>query len=291
MDWKSTFGEIVGHEKQLALLRENLEKGNLAHAYLFSGPSGVGKYSVAKKMSEMLQGRKINYLDTIELFDHEGSIKIKQLQEIIERMSKTGQSEYKILLMKNIERMTIPAANSFLKFLEEPSGDTVFLMTTENLKMILPTIISRVRVLNFGPVDEVEMLQFLREKFPDVDEESVNLVAKFALGRVGAAVQILSDSDNLQRFLAMNARLVGLLENNNLCDRFALVEELNENKDDLEHFFDLLSFRLRDFILKNNEREGLKHGVSALVETRKARNLLKKNVNFRLVLENLMLSL
>jgi DNA polymerase-3 subunit delta' len=165
---------IIGHEKQLLQIEKDLESGNLAHAYLLSGPNSVGKNTVAKKMAGILQCEndfchncnactqieKGCHVDTVVFEDDGESIKIETVRKILERLSMTRQAPYKILLVQSLERMGVEAANSFLKMLEEPPERTVFIMTTDNVRLILPTILSRVRVVQFNSVSHL----YLREK-------------------------------------------------------------------------------------------------------------------------------
>jgi len=181
--------------KQLAQLKADHKSGNLAHAYLFVGQSGSSKFEVAREFADFLQDGAIRSLDTTEIADNGESIKTSEVREMLKRVNLTSQAEYKMILIENVERMTLSAANSFLKTLEEPPERTIFILTTPSLSLVLPTIISRTRVMRFHSVveplaDAVEMKEVMRLiERPDV------------VDRFEYVENILEDSARVARFL------------------------------------------------------------------------------------------
>ncbi|MBI2634162.1 DNA polymerase III subunit [Candidatus Peregrinibacteria bacterium] len=293
---------IIGHEKQLEMIEADLESGNLAHAYLLAGTNSVGKYTVAKKIagilqcendfchkcSACLQVEKGVHLDTIELTGKD-SIKIEEVRKLIERLSMTRQSKYKILLIQGLERMTTEAANSFLKILEEPPVRTIFIMTTDNVRMLMPTIISRVRVVKFSSVSSLYLRDKLKSIYPDCDEEIIKEVSLFSMGKTGKAVHLMENPDARADYLKVYRDIQNFLEYRNIADRFGYVENLLEDDAKVGMFFDVLTHVLRSKLLENTtDTERLIKTLSKIGETAM---LLRKNVNARLALENLMLAI
>ena len=154
---------VIGHEKELGLLEHDFRENNIHHAYLFVGPEKVGKFRVAKSVAGILQCpenfchscptciqiEKKCHPDIIELEDDGQSIKIDTVRDIIARLNMTSQGRYKILLIQNIGRLTEEAGNCLLKTLEEPPQKTIFLFTVSQLRDIMPTIASRMRLIHF----------------------------------------------------------------------------------------------------------------------------------------------
>lgn len=293
---------IIGHEKQLEMIEKDIESGNFAHAYLLAGPNSVGKFTVAKKIAGILQcendfchkcmiclqvERGI-HLDTIELTGKD-SIKIDEVRRIIERLNLTRQARYKVLLIQGLERMTPDAANSFLKILEEPPQKTVFIMTTDNMRMLLKTIVSRVRVIKFGSVSSVYLRTKLAELYPDSDEETIRQASLFSMGKTGKAVHLMENPDTLTEYLKVYHDVQNFLGYRNLTDRFSYVEGLFENDNKVEIFFDILTHVLRSKLLEG--AEDYPQLINTLSKIEEAGILLRKNVNARLVLENLMLTI
>lgn len=293
---------IIGHENQLKRIEMDIETGNLTHAYLLAGQNSVGKYTVARKMAGILQCEndfchKCNaclqvekgcHIDTIEFRDNGESIKIEEVRKIVERLNMTRQSPCKVLLIHKLERMTPEAANSFLKILEEPPGKTVFIMTTDNIRGLLPTLVSRVRTIKFGSVSDTFLREKLSELYPNCDEKTISQVSLFSLGKTGKAIQLMNNPDVLANYLKVYHDAQNFIDHKNIADRFAYVEELLRDEKMVELFLDILTHILRSKML---ERERLKHCIAMLDSISEASALLKKNVNDRLVLENLMLSL
>lgn len=293
---------IIGHENQLNRIERDIETGNLGHAYLLTGQNSVGKYTVASKMAGILQCEndfchKCNiclqvekgcHIDTIEFKDNKESIKIEEVRKLIERLNMTRQARYKILLIQKLERMTIEAANSFLKILEEPPGRTIFIMTTDNVRGLLPTLLSRVRIVKFGSVSDTFLKKNLTELYPDHDEKVINQVSLFSLGKTGKAIQLMNNPDILANYLKVYHDVQNFLDHKNITDRFSYVEELIRDDKMVELFLDILTHILRSKML---EGERAKHCTNMISLISEASILLKRNVNDRLVLENLMLSL
>ncbi|MFA6992804.1 MAG: AAA family ATPase [Candidatus Gracilibacteria bacterium] len=299
---KYTWG-IIGHEKELAQIEADIETGNLSHAYLLAGQNSIGKFTVAKKMAGILQCnnnfchecstciqvQKGSHLDTIELLDNGESLKIDQIRSLIERICMSKQSNYKIILMQTVERMPREAANSFLKTLEEPPANTIFVMTTNNVRAILPTILSRTRIINFKslPIGYLEGL--LKEHYPDKDPEAIKHACIFSLGRVGKAVHLIESPEALSDYVSMYHDIRNFLEHKSVVSRFSYVNSLLENEGKVSIFLDILAHVLRSKLLENPSSS--QSYINTLLKLDEGGILLKKNVNDRLVLENLMLAL
>ncbi len=290
---------IIGHEKQLQQLEKDIASGNLAHAYLLSGPNSVGKNTVAKKMAGILQCEndfchscntclqvgKGCHVDTSHFEDNGESIKIEEIRKIVERLGMTRQAKYKILLIQSLERMTTEAANSFLKMLEEPPERTIFIMTTDNVRLILPTILSRVRVVKFNSVSPVYLREKLLELYPDSDKEAIETVSLLSMGKTGKAVHLMEHPDSLADYLKIYHDIQNFLGYRSVVERFSYVEDLLASEGKMDIFMEILTHVLRGKML---ERGGHVKDLSKIDE---AAMLLKKNVNARLILENLMLHL
>ncbi len=306
---------IFGHNKVLDGIEKDLIGGNIAHAYLFSGAAGIGKYTVAKKFAYILQCpngacgecnvcNEISrgyHSDTLEFLDNGSSIKIEEIRVALDRLNMKKQAARKILLIKNIERMTIQAANALLKTLEDPPEGTVFLLTTSNVKDIIPTIVSRVRTLKFRTLEDADMKDFILKMHGSVSEEMLNIVLAAAPGLPGRATSLLGNPALFDRQQKMLAEINGLLANPNVADRFLYVEGLvamakeEEDRQIIFDFMNVFELVLRHELLVNirAERATLpKEQLMKLLElTQEARHLMKSNVNTRLLLENMMLAL
>ncbi len=298
---------ITGHEKQLGELERDLESGNLPHAYLFTGPPKVGKFTLAKRLAKILQcGDKgcgacavcVNiekgyHPDTLEIADDGETIKIETMRNILARLATTTPARHKILLMKNIERMTAETANALLKTLEEPPSQVVFLFTCSEPDSVLPTILSRVRTLKFRSLTTGKVLDFLTERYPLESAEKLRKVADLSFGLTGKALALLGNEELFNASSALLERVGNVLRRGETVEKFALVSEVTAEDATLKEFLDIFLLALRYRMIEDAENGGdrpkLRRTLKALARAQESIRLQKRNVNARLLFENLML--
>ena len=302
--------DIIGHDRELSTLEQEIAKGQLSHAYLFHGPRDTGKFSVALTLTKILlcpnnlcnqcadcqMVKTGSHPDLIMLRDDGGSIGIDEVRSLIRKTNLTSQGIRRIVLIEGLDRMPIEAQNSFLKTLEEPAGNTLFLMTSTHIKRVLPTILSRVRQQSFSLVDDSTMRQKLTLRFKDCSD--LEEVLEMAQGRPGLAIRLLSEPSTLLAYKEAYNRVDQILRNNDLVGKFAYAEYLDEDKDRLDLFFEVSNQILRksayDFMAQKDsllapryDLEGIVHLFEHLLKTR---YLIDRNANKKLALENFFLS-
>lgn len=182
-----SFQEIIGQDTAKQLLQSSLRRREISHAYLFSGPPGSGQMEMAMAFvqalfctrggddacGECLECRKVrhgNHPDLFTIKPEGATIKIEQirdLQRIFSYRSESGNP--KAYIIDESEKMTVQAANSLLKFLEEPPSPAVAILLSDNGRALLPTIQSRAQWVPFSAVNPETMLQILaNEGFPSI---------------------------------------------------------------------------------------------------------------------------
>lgn len=314
---------IIGHELQLDKLESDLKTGNLSHSYLFVGPDKVGKFLVAKTLAGILQCPN-NYcrkcptclqlekgvqLDTIEMRDNGESIKIEEIRELIAKLHMSAQSKYKIVLLDNIGRMGIEAANCFLKTLEEPPNKTLFLMTASNVHGLLPTIVSRSRVMKFPASGEKKLQKQISEMSEELHIDAtpgmLERACMLSLGRPGKAIELLRDKDVMTEYLRFYNDIRSFFRDKDLTKRFMYVQALTGKeieKRTRDVFLEIFLHIARSFLnakihSPDGESEDLpeiirfskKDFVDLIHKLEETRYLLERNINAKLALENLML--
>jgi len=164
---------IIGNERQLKMLDLHVRREALSHAYLFSGMARVGKMAIARAFAKSILCKRrgtgtlasCGTCSDCTLFDSGAhtdvfsldapKIGIADVRFLKERALKTSYHiTHKIFIIKDISHMSLEAANSFLKLLEEPPGKSVFILIASNQEYVLPTIVSRVWHIKFWPTSE-----------------------------------------------------------------------------------------------------------------------------------------
>ncbi|MCD1261911.1 DNA polymerase III subunit delta' [Paenibacillus athensensis] len=174
-----SFQTIRGQAAARQLLQNGLRRGKLSHAYIFSGPVGTGRMEMAMALAkaiycktsiddacgECLECRKVehgNHPDLHIVQPDGASIKIEQIRELQKEFAyRATASGTKIYMLQQADKMTVQAANSLLKFLEEPASQVVAILITENGSALLPTIQSRAQWIAFTPMPREELVEAL----------------------------------------------------------------------------------------------------------------------------------
>lgn len=169
MNWTT-----IGYNSNKKYFEEVIKKGFLAHAYLFSGPEGIGKKIFAYDIFRLVNNREpegdpdFKFL-TPRLEEEETKIYIEDIRNLKSYLSlKPYFGPYKFVVINDADRLVEEAANSFLKMLEEPSPFTVIILISSKPKFILPTVLSR-----------CEKIQFLPSEKKEIDKETAKAVEEF----------------------------------------------------------------------------------------------------------------
>ena len=302
------WNSIVGHSVQLKRLEHDIRNNEVSHAYLFVGPAEIGKTVVAKAFASYLQSGSPerseiteailnrSHIDTLVFPDQEGTLKVQQVREIIEKMSKSFSSPYHICVIENVERMTIAAANGFLKILEEPPMGTVFILTTEKVNRLLPTLVSRTRMVRFSDISRQTLLQYL-EGFtePKLTLKQIETMLLLSDGKMGRIFRFVHQPDYFEEYGKLYDDVLQCLRSEDIVTRFRFVEDLLKSKDigrAISLFFHSISHIARIMMKERVGKDGVLKINELYASIEKARRLIyDTNVNKKLLLENLMLVL
>lgn len=200
--------KIAGHLKQQDFFKRVITSGRLSHSYILSGISGIGKRMFACELARSLFCKNGSYFTECtcssctqvkagtypDLYIYGGSeLKVENIRQISESAGMTGlASKWKVFILDETEKLSnsaqIVAGNAFLKTLEEPGDDCLFLLITSKYEMIMPTIRSRCSVVDFAPLSENDMHNVLSNIRPDMDNMAG--IIKAAGGSVERALMI-----------------------------------------------------------------------------------------------------
>ncbi|HAQ08759.1 MAG TPA: DNA polymerase III subunit delta' [Bacillus bacterium] len=313
----------------LKMIKNSILKNRIAHAYLFEGMRGTGKREIGillaksinchapadgyKPCESCVNCRRINSGNhpDIHLIEPDGlSIKKGQIHELQEEFSKTGvESKNKLYTIVHADRMTTNAANSLLKFLEEPHPGTVAVLITEQAQKILPTILSRCQLIAFTPLSPKNMKEQLIAS--GVNPQMAPLLAQLT-NNLEEAMEI-STNDWFAQAQKIVLKLYEVLKKNSLEAMVTLQENWFmhfKEKEQIDRGLDLLllifkdllyiqlgkkdqvvylneSSRLEHFALQTSGRR-LTEQMAAILE---AKRKLHANMNPQLLMEELVLKL
>lgn len=314
---KQPMWDIIGHQKQLTYLSEDIQEKRLKHAYLFTGPEKIGKFRLIRKFAQMLQCENQGcgtcqicqhisqniHPDTL-LYKNEGEVlKIEDIRFIIEKTSKTFFSPYLVIAIESIERMTDASGHALLKTLEEPPANVIFLFTTDNIHKILDTILSRVFVIHLGDINTEELMEAFKVRNPTIAPEKIKEYIELSHGKPGMAIRMLEDETYYQKRKNFHQELLEIVQNSSINERMKYIEEwFSQKKTDPKVFSrDIcqeISYMLQNdieqyFIRKKPLffQKTLPDLTQSIEKVQNAFFLLESNVNRRLVLEELLLSL
>ncbi|OGL34816.1 DNA polymerase III, subunit gamma and tau [Candidatus Saccharibacteria bacterium RIFCSPHIGHO2_12_FULL_47_16b] len=193
------FAEVVGQSAVIETLAKAVKDGRISHAYLFSGPRGVGKTSVARilahEVNQLPYSGETVHLDIIEI-DAASNRRIDEIRDLRDKVSTVPTvAKYKVYIIDEVHMLTKEAFNALLKTLEEPPAHCIFILATTEPHKLPETIVSRTQRFNFKPVGVVEATKHIsniatKEKLA-IEREALQLLAEFGEGSFRDSISLL----------------------------------------------------------------------------------------------------
>jgi DNA polymerase-3 subunit delta' len=240
---------LIGHEWAVEMLKQHLIRDSVRHAYLFCGPPGLGRRTLALRFAQALncpnppapgeacgkcktcqQIERMQYTDLaiIQAEKEGGTLKVEQIRTLRQSLSlKPYQGKYRVALFLRFQEANASAANGLLKTLEEAPAYVILLLTADTIEQLLPTIVSRCEILRLRPLPVKTVESYLKEC--GADETDSNLLAHVSSGRPGYALRLMQDKDALEFRTRRLVELQKLLKST-LRERFAYAEKLTDRK-------------------------------------------------------------
>ena len=319
------FSELIGHSNQIETLRRALLNDRLHHAYLFLGPDGVGKRTLAMALAQAIHcselqgdycGRCVNCASIIH-GNHadvrfigpllgKKEIAIQQIRELERELRfRSFGGKQKIAIVDPVTLMNAAAQNALLKTLEEPPAKSLIILIAPNGGGILPTVRSRCLRLSFAPLPCAEVAAFLQAKHRVKAEEAVFLAA-MATGSIGVALSL--DQEGLIEKRKTWTEMLGSLKPGDYQAAVVTAEALAATRDGALEFFkwaeswyrDLLVYRVTrnseelvnlDMLAQIEQQAAaskVENSLAAMAGIADAAAGIQRNLNRRMVLEKLL---
>jgi len=277
---------LVGHEWAVDMLKKHVINGTTRHAYLFAGPPGLGRRTLALRFAQALncptpveagipcgecrackQIEAMHYADlsiiepTIkdpnnprELIPApDGEIRIQQIRELQKTINlKPYQSRYRILIFLRFDQASVEASNALLKTLEEAPSYAVLILMTENPEQLLPTIISRCEVLRLRPLKIAEVQKALETRGSETSQ--AKLIAHISGGRFGYALRLIENETLLEKREERLNDLQSLISASRV-EKFTYADKLSKDKESMRQVVLIWLSYWRDVMLRTAQAE------------------------------------
>lgn len=322
------FDDFVGQNEVVNSLKAVLKDDSARHAYIFSGPEGIGKRTLARIFASSLlcvsrkSETRCGACKPCHLFDSESNpdfyviqtegatISVDEIRKMQQDISiRPLYSEKKVYLIIEADKMTVQAQNCLLKTLEEPPGFAVIILTASNSNSMLETIRSRSIIYNFRKNTDEEVRNLIMKR-GTVASGSIDYIVSYADGVPGKALELI-DSEDFRVIRDKAIELVLKLKDSKLIEIFNIYDFFEENKDNVDTILDIMLMFYRDLlivkksgnenilinsdkkdiILKNVDGFDINRLIKNIETIESTRRNIKQNANYQLVIEVMLMKL
>lgn len=322
-----SFNQIYGHKENKDKFNTLLENNRVSHSYIFDGVDGIGKRFFAINLVKALlcenkendacevcsSCKKINSFNhpDLKIIEPDGnSIKNEQIKEFRKFLNyKPNESDRKIIIIDNSEKLTISSQNTILKVLEEPPEYALIIFITNNVNLLLDTVKSRCQFIKFNRLKNDEIIKFLLNE-KNVSNDDAKIISVFSDGVVYKAISALESED----FINLREKVINYSNSILFSDKINSIKGinfLNKEKDNISVIFDIMIIWFRDIVIFKNtnnietiinkdKKEMIKKNAYRLIDKDIVKmitlindsiEMLAMNMNYKLVIDNLIINM
>lgn len=261
--------QVAGHEWAAQLLKGHIARGEVRHAYLFTGPAGVGRRTLAVQFAQALNctnppapgefcgacricrqigAMQHSDLSVVQAEKEGGILKVEEIRDVQRSLSLLPyEAHYRVSLLLRFQEANANAQNALLKTLEEAPKRVVLLLTADSAESLLPTIVSRCEVLRLRPLPLTQLQQNLEAR--GLTAMDAQLLSHLSGGRLGYALRLKEDPNQMDQRRSWIDDLLNML-NANRRERFSYVESIYQDRAALREAYQVWLSFWRDLLLR-----------------------------------------
>lgn len=285
----------------------------ISHAYIFSGESGVGKFTMAKSFARMILNEEhLLRIEGIDEYEHpdllvlDGKLSKSQVDDmILESLSLPYEAKNKIYIINHFEDLSIEGQNAILKTLEEPPEYLIIILVTSNISKLLPTIISRSRVLSISSVATSDLRSFIESKG---FKSQAELISNISNGSIKEVTNYLENPELLDKRRQILNTTLDVLRGG-VSQAMKAYPFFENEKEDISFVLKVMELLTRDILIYSQTKEEKfilnidykyeivslnmdnKSALTGLYTVLRARESLENNVNYRIAIESMLVKL
>lgn len=291
-----SFNLVIGHNKEIEYLKTVIKNNKLPHAIMLEGAEGIGKNTLGKTLAQAIfcdsengdacgvcrnciKMTHDNHPDFLLVEPDGTQIKNAQIEAFQEFVNiKPYDASYKVIVIKDADKMNASSQNRILKTLEEPPAHVIIIMLTTNSESLLPTVLSRVLIIKLSGIHQSLVIDYLNENY-DIAAEEALMIAKLSEGSIGKANEYMTS----ETFNGIREHTQIILQSINAKERSKLLGELSylsSEKENIHKILDYMILWYRDILLfkQAKAKQLLVHSQSIEFIKKITRNLSLKKI-------------